>query len=286
MIERLFVYVDGVPVEAPTTRRKATLGHVETMTRVWCDQTDPAQHSGADAVMAVERLAKVIRRLTAKQAAFAERVDACHAYPKQSGSADDFLARANGTSRGDAKKAIDTARRAKGLPATSDAFANGDLSLDEADEISRAAAVDPTAEQELVDNAKKTHDLADTRARAAKAKAGARAGEDPAERKRRLRAKRRWNEFDEDEMQAIAARFLPEEWARVAPVVDAFANAMFERARKAGITEPSESYRADAVLAALAAAGEYLGIDLGPTPRPPTPRHRLHRPMTTDACDT
>src|SRR3954449_10097600 len=89
-----------------------------------------------------------------------------------------------------------------------------------------------------------------------------RRGEDPAERRRRLRARRRWNEFDEDEMQAIAARFVPEEWARVAPVVDAFANAIFERVRKAGITDPSESYRADAVLAALAAAGEFLGIDL------------------------
>ncbi len=269
-VERLFVYVDGVSTSAPTLAAVASLADVERVVGVWCDITDPAVHTGADAVVAVERLATVIRRLTAKQAGFAERVDACRSFPKQSGSADDWLARQNGTSKGDAKKAIDTARRMKGLPVTADAFAHGDLSVGEAEAISGAAAVDPTAEQDLVDQAKKTHDLADTKDRAAKAKAGARAGEDPAERKKRLRARRRWNEFDEDEMQAIAARFLPEEWARVAPVVDAFARAIFERARKAGITEPSESYRADAVLAALATAGEHLGIALAPDPKSTT----------------
>jgi len=82
-----------------------------------------------------------------------------------------------------------------------------------------------------------------------------------------LRARRRWSEFDDDEMRAVAARFLPEEWARVAPVVDAFADAIFERARKAGITDPADAYRADAVLAALAAAGELFGIDLAPDPK-------------------
>ena len=129
-------------------------------------------------------LAKVIRRLTAKQAGFAERVDACRAQPRQAGSPDDWLARQNGTSRSDAKRAIDTARRLKCCPATADAFANGELSLGEADAISGAAAVDPAAEAELVAKAKRSHDLADTRERAAKVKAAARNGEDPGGRGR------------------------------------------------------------------------------------------------------
>ena len=170
-------------------------------------------HTGADAVVAVERLARVIRRLTAKQAGFAERVDACRAQPRQAGSPDDWLARQNGTSVGDARRAIDTARRLKSsCPATADAFANGELSLGEADAISGAAAVDPAAEAELVAKAKRSHDLADTRERAAKVKAAAR-NESPAARKRRLRAKRRWSEFSDDEMKAVAARWLPEEFA-------------------------------------------------------------------------
>ncbi len=159
---------------APTIASAATLAEVEQVVRQWCDATDPACHTGGDAVAAVERLARVIRRLTAKQAGFAERVDACRAQPRQARSPDDWLARQNGTSVGDARKAIDTARRLKQCPATADAFANGDLSLGEADAISGAAAVDPAAEAALVAKAKQSHDLADTRARAAKVKAAAR----------------------------------------------------------------------------------------------------------------
>ncbi len=113
----------------------------------------------------------------------------------------------------------------KSCPTTADAFANGELSLGEADAISGAAAVDPAAEAELVAKAKTSHDLAETRERADKVKAAARNGEDPAERRRRLRAKRRWSEFSEDEMKAVAARFVPEDFALVAPVIDAYAEA-------------------------------------------------------------
>ncbi len=83
-----------------------------------------------------------------------------------------------------------------------------------------------------------------------------------------MRAKRRWSEFDDDDMKAIAARFAPEDWARIKPVVDAYTRAVFERARRLGFRDPHEAYRADGVLAALAAAGEALGLDL--TPRPTT----------------
>ena len=77
----------------------------------FCAQTDPALFSGADAAMAVEELATSIRQLTAKQAQFAARVDECHSHSRRFASSDDFLARVNGSSRGDAKRAIDTARR-------------------------------------------------------------------------------------------------------------------------------------------------------------------------------
>ena len=91
-------------------------------------------------MVAAERLAKVIRRLTAKQAAFAERVDACRAQPRQAGSPEEYLARLNGSSLTQAKQAIDTARRLKSWPTTAEAFASGELSLGEADAISGAAA--------------------------------------------------------------------------------------------------------------------------------------------------
>ena len=104
-------------------------------------------------------------------------------------SSDDFLARVNGSSRGDAKRAIDTARRLRLAPgAASDAFDQGRLSVGEADAISAAAALDPSAEDRLVERATTSHDLADVRERADKVKAAARQGEDPAVRRARLRA--------------------------------------------------------------------------------------------------
>ncbi len=252
----------------PTIAAAASLADVERVVGAWCDSTDPAAHTGADAVVAVVRLSSVIRRLTAKQAAFAERVDACRAHPRQAGSPEQWLACQNGTSRSDAKRAIDTARRMKSCPTTADAFANGDLSLGEADLISGAAAVDPSAEAELVAKAVKSHDLADTRDRAGKVKAAAHNGEDPAARRRRLQDKRRWSEFTEDEMTAVAARFAPEAFAIVAPVIAAYAQPIFEHARQAGIRDSTDAYRADAVLAALAAAGTLIGLDV--TPATPT----------------
>ncbi len=268
MVEHSFVYVGGVSSSAPTVASEMSLADVERVVGVWCDQADPVLHKAAGAVVAVERLARVIRRLTAKQAAFAERVDAARAHPKQAGSPDDWLARQNGTSVGDARKAIDTARRLKSCPATADAFANGDLSLGEADVISAAARFDPSAEHDLVARATESHDLADTRARAAKVRAAARHGEDPTDRRRRLRALRRWSEFTDDELTGVAARFLPEQWAAVSPVIDAYAKPVFDQARTDGTRDSFEAYRADAVLAALAAAGQLAGVDLPTRTRP------------------
>ena len=105
-----------------------------------------------------------------------------------------------------------------------------------------------------------THDLVETRERADKVKAAARHGEDPAARRARLRARRRWSEFCEDEMVAVSGRFSPEDFAAVRPVIDAFGGGAFEQARHDGLRDSTEAYRADGVLAALAAAGETIGI--------------------------
>ncbi len=249
---------------APTTTSTSSLSDVGRVVGGWCDRTDPALYTGAEAAVAVEGLARVVRRLQAKQAGFAARVEECHSQPRQFVSCDDYLARVNGSSRGDAKRAIDTARRLRQCPAASAAFEQGDLSVGEADEIAAAVVLDPSAEEALVATATTTHDLAETRDRARKVKAAARRGEDPALRRARVRAKRRWSEFDDDDMKAIAARFAPEDWARIKPVVDAYTRAVFERARRLGFRDPHEAYRADGVLAALAAAGEALGLDLTP----------------------
>jgi hypothetical protein len=60
-----------VTTQAPTSIAVASLGDVERVVGGWCDRTDPAVYSGSDAAAVVERLARVVRRLTAKQASFA-----------------------------------------------------------------------------------------------------------------------------------------------------------------------------------------------------------------------
>ena len=165
---------------------------------------------------------------------------------------------------------------APGAGAAAQAFDQGRLSVGEADAISAAAALDPSAEDRLVERARPRHDLADVRERADKVKAAARHGEDPAVRRARLRALRRWREFDRDGMREVMGRFVPEEWARVAPVIDAYLEAQFQQARREGRREPIEAYRADAVLAALAAAGEAVGLT--PAPKPTDDDTRRLRP--------
>jgi len=149
--------------------------------------------------------------------------------------------------------------------------------------ISSAAALDPSAEGRLVERATTSHDLADVRERADKVKAAARHGEDPAVRRARLRALRRWREFDRDGMREVMGRFVPEEWARVAPVIDAYLEAQFQQARREGRREPIEAYRADAVLAALAAAGEAVGVT--PAPKPTTATETAALPAESTDTD-
>ncbi len=257
----------NTPTSAPTT----SLADVERVVGSWCDVSDPALFTGSDAAAVVERLARVVRRLQAKQAGFAARVEQCHSQPRQYSSSDDYLARVNGSSRGEAKKAIDTARRLKlAAGAAAAAFEQGDLSVSEAHEIAGAVALDPSAEEALVAKATTTHDLADLRERAEKVKACARKGEDPAARRARLRAMRRWQEFERDGMREVMARFVNEDWVQVAPVLQAYVDAVFRQARLEGRRDPIEAYRADALLAALAAAGEAVGLTTSITTKKPT----------------
>ena len=118
--------------------------------RQWVEQTDPALLTGTQAAGDVERLATVIRQLTAAQTGLAGRAAECNSYSRRSPSPEDWLARQNGTSRSEAKRAIDTARRLKDCPAAAEAFDRGELSLGEAEAISGAARARSVAEDRLV----------------------------------------------------------------------------------------------------------------------------------------
>src|SRR3954454_6048484 len=139
------------------------LAAVEAMAERWCGSVDPAVLLGADAADGAERLAVVIRRYQAVQLLLAQRAEACNQYADRAHSGPDWLATVNGTSKAEAARALETAKRLDDCPATRAAFAAGAISCDEADAVSGAAKADPTSERRLLEGAKARHDLRETR---------------------------------------------------------------------------------------------------------------------------
>ncbi|MGZ4730135.1 MAG: hypothetical protein ACXWB2_20665 [Acidimicrobiales bacterium] len=238
------------------------LGAVERMAEVWCSRLDPAVVSGADAADGVERLAVMIRRFEAAQLLLARRAEACNAYAARAHSAADWLATQNGSSKAQAERALDTARRLDDCPATTAAFTNGEISTDEAEAVSDAARADPRAEHRLLDAAKTRHDLRETRTAADQVRRAARSAEDEAARHTRLHRTRslRIGQTPDGHVE-IRGQFTPAAFAAAKPVIDAHLELRLDQARRDGTRDGWDAYRADAFLAAITTA----------TPTPTTP---------------
>src|SRR3954462_5416327 len=138
----------------------------------------------------------------------------------------------------------------KSCPVAAEAFGRGELSLAEADLVTSAVVLDPSAEASLVAKATATHDLAEVRDATDKVKRAARSAEDEAARLARLRAGRRWREFtDGDGHLGGDPRFIPEGFAEVRPITDGSPDPEFQAGRRAGPRDSHEAHRADGVLA-------------------------------------
>src|SRR3954454_15070651 len=116
----------------------------------YCARVEPALLTGRQAAASTEGLSVAQRQLSAKQAVMAARAADTNAYAARARSAEDWLARQNGGSRSEAKRAIDTARRMSECPLAAEAFERGELSIAEADAVSSAVVVDPSAERSLL----------------------------------------------------------------------------------------------------------------------------------------
>ena len=242
---------------------------VEVVGAVWCAALDPSVLTGADAARGAERLAVVIRRFQAAQLALAKRAEECNAYAARAHSGADWLAGLNGSSKAEAARALDTAKRLDSCPATKAAFAAGEISRDEADAVSGAATADPTCEQRLLDGAKARHDLRETRTAADKARQAARSAEDEKARQARLHKTRglRIGTNSEGHVE-IRGRFTPAAFAGVKPIIDAHMKARVDQARRDGEREGWDAYRADAFLTALAAGARGATTTSKATTRP------------------
>jgi hypothetical protein len=117
---------------------------------------EPGLYSGADCAAVVEELAATEKACAAARTRAALRATDCGAH-KDKGFADgaDWLARASGTSSGEARAALETTKALEDLPHTRAAVDEGQLSLGQAHEIARTEKQCPGSEKEMVELAKK-----------------------------------------------------------------------------------------------------------------------------------
>ena len=116
---------------------------------------DPELYSGPDCAAIVEKLAAAEKLSSSVRVRAALRAADCGAH-RAAGFADaaEWLARRSGTSFGAARAAMDTAEALESCPATAEAFAGGELSLNQAAEIAKAEVARPGSEEKLLHTAR------------------------------------------------------------------------------------------------------------------------------------
>ncbi|HUP68616.1 MAG TPA: DUF222 domain-containing protein, partial [Acidimicrobiales bacterium] len=214
---------------------------------------DPALFSGDDCRVLAEELARTEKACAAARARAAARVAECGSF-RQGGFDDaaDWLARKTGSSKGEANAAIKTAEAAEKCPTTKEALVDGQLSLSQANEITKTEAECPGSESELVGLAKKSS-LADLRNEGRKRRAAAIPAEELADAQHKARSFRHWK--DEMGMIRFSGAFAPLVGIPLINRLEAEADRIAREARRSGSTESREAYAADALAKMLSGQG-------------------------------
>jgi hypothetical protein len=207
---------------------------------------DPELVSGSDASEVLEAFADVEKLAAAGKLLAARRVESSNIWRKAGHrSAAAHVAEATGTGLGPAITALEAARQLGSLPATDEAMRDGKLSESQVKEIAGAAAVQPDAEQELVDAAgQQPMSVLKLRCRRVKA-----SGSDQAATYRKIhrgRYLRHWT--DNDGAVRFDARLTPDEGARLAAAVKAQTDRLVAEARRAGVDDPRKALAVDALV--------------------------------------
>jgi hypothetical protein len=224
---------------------------------------EPELMSGSDAAQVLEAFAELEKLAAAGKLLAARRVESSNIWRKTGHrSAAAHVAEATGTGLGPAITALEAARQLGSLPATDEAMRDGRLSESQIKEIAGAAAVQPDAEQELVDAAgKQPMSVLKLRCRRVKA-----TGPDQAATYRAIhkgRYLRNWT--DADGAMRFDARLTPDEGARLAAAVKDETDRLVGETRRAGVDEPRKALAVDA-LVRLACGGGRSGAAPGSVP--------------------
>ena len=211
------------------------------------DQVEPERLRGPDAARLFEAFAEAERLCAAGKLLAARRIDASNVWREDGHrTLAAWVAEKTGTGLGAAIGTVETALALEALPGTEGALRAGRLSEMQTREIAAAARRRPEAEAVLI-QAAETKTLNGLKEQCRKVKATCSDEVGAYEAIRRARYLRHWT--DASGAVRLDARLTPDDGARVVAAVEAYANEVFEEARRAGRREPTEAYAADALVA-------------------------------------
>ncbi|MFN2555808.1 MAG: hypothetical protein ABR592_02880 [Nitriliruptorales bacterium] len=226
---------------------------VETLVHALGD-FDPGYVSGSEAVEVVEALTRGEKVCAAARARAAARVEECGAHRVRGhGSGAQWLARTMGTSPRQAAASIEAAKAIEGLEATRQAFAAGRISEAQAAEVAKAAAVDPSAEADLLRTAE-WEDWRGLKEQVRRVRLNAEVDRDALhERQQRAREFHHW--VDDEGMVAGRFRLPPEVGVPLVHRIDAQTDREYRQAWRQGGRESRGAYAADALVKLLSGPG-------------------------------
>jgi hypothetical protein len=200
-----------------------------------------------DAVAMLEDVLAGEKLLGGLKTRLVRRLEECRAGTRDGhASTAEWLAKKSGTSVGKARDVVDTASRLDQCPATEDALRNGEISSEQASEVTAGAAADPNAERELLDSAG-TDGMSGLRNKSRRVRATAIAEEERRAREERIhraRFHRRW--IDADGAACGRYRLTPVAAAKLWAELDAERDRIYKQARAEGRRDGFPAYEADA----------------------------------------
>jgi Domain of unknown function (DUF222) len=212
-------------------------------------ELDPSCLGGEQARRLVEEFARIERLGAAGKAIAMRRVEETGTWAQAGAFRDGaaWLAATTGTTVSAARATIDAAERLEELPTTEAALRAGELSAVQVNEVTAAAAADPTAETSLLESARRdgVKGLKDECARVRAAACTDEVARYDAIRQRR--SLRHWQ--DPDGAGRIDVRGPVDGTARIMTALEPYERELFEAARDAGRRERSEAFAFDALVA-------------------------------------
>jgi hypothetical protein len=220
---------------------------------------DPRSLSDAEAVAALKVVAEAERVCAAGRTILARRLERSKAWHGQGyKTAAHWIAAHTGVSVGQAVGTLETGRRLEHLPATEMAFVSGELAETRVKEVAIAAEASPASEGELLEAAR-TDTVRELKDRCRNVVASATDEGERYQRTWRHRYVRCWTETTGAFRLAMSTT--PDAGADLLAALEPYHRRIAEQARKAGRTETSEAYAADAL---VAMARDRAGTSSGP----------------------